>query len=64
MFIFLYQITNHSIDTQCICVNDKNSDIMSIVIPNMLDHVTLMMSLNQSIPKKASKQVKFQHIHY
>lgn len=74
MFIPLYHITNHSVDSQHVCVNDKNGDVMFIVIPDMPDHIwkPLLNDLELSHPgiletidtKKASEKAKFQHIHY
>lgn len=73
-FILLYQITNHSVDSQRIRVNDKNGDVMFIVIPDMPEHIRkpLLNDLELCHPgvlesidtKKAGEKAKFQHIHY
>jgi hypothetical protein len=74
MYILLYHITDHFIDSQRVRVNDKNGDVMFIVIPDMPDDIRepLLNDLELSHPgvlesintKKAGEKAKFQHIHY
>ena len=71
---FFDHITNHSIDSQCVCVNDKDGDVMFIAIPDMPDHIRkpLLNDLELSHlsvleivdTKKLGEKAKFQHIHY
>ena len=74
MYILSDRIANHSIDSQRVRVNDKNGDVMFIVIPDMPDHIRkpLLNDLELSHPgvlesidsKKEGEKAKFQHIHY
>jgi hypothetical protein len=74
MYIVSDHITNHSIDSQHIRVNDKDGDPMFIIIPDMPDDIRkpLLNDLELSHPgvlettdsQKALDKTKFQHIHY
>jgi len=74
MYILFLHITNHSIDSQRVRVNDKNGDVMFLVIPDMPDHIRkpLLNDLELAHPdvidnidsKESGEKAKFQHIHY
>ena len=72
--ILLRFIVNNSIGSQRVRINDKNGDVMAIIIPDMPDDIreSLLNDLELAHPgvlevtdsKKEGEKAKFQHVHY
>lgn len=65
---------NNSIDSQRVRINDKNGDVMAIIIPDMPNDIreSLLNDLELAHPgvlevmdsEKGGEKAKFQHVHY
>src|SRR5882762_343360 len=72
--ILLSFFVNNSIDSQRVRINDKNGDVMAIIIPDMPADIRepLLNDLELAHPgvlkvmdsKKEGAKAKFQHVHY
>ena len=74
LYILLRSIVNNSIDSQRVRINDKNGDVIAIIIPDMPNDIrqSLLNDLELAHPgvlevmdsKKGGEKAKFQHVHY